>query len=95
MQLTGFPSVRYDTHVVIPVRVTGAKSGDVEGWSAEITEAKRTKLCVKISSPPDCLIGRYKMFVSTKVGGIHDFRFSLEDRIFVLFNPWCKGTYSN
>ena len=75
----------------MPVRPIVATSDDTDEWRAKVMKAEGTKLTVKISIPSDCLIGRYKMGVRTRVGGDFAFRLAFEEHIYVLFNPWCEG----
>ena len=68
-------------------------SCDKDGWSVTATEVNEEKVTVAIVTEPDCCIGKYALFVETKLkSGGEDFsRAELDETLYVLFNPWCEG----
>ena len=59
-----------------------------------------TTLRLKIKSPADTIIGRWKLFVNTFLKKEKDMsdeekegirRYAYPQPVYILFNPWCKG----
>ena len=83
----------------IPISFDTSKttSDAVVGWEATVKEISAKTVTVSITSEPDSNIGKYELYVQTKLEN-----FSKEDNftvhehdgyIYMLFNPWCKGLY--
>ncbi|XP_027006519.1 protein-glutamine gamma-glutamyltransferase K [Tachysurus fulvidraco] len=81
------PLVSKGTHIIIPVM---EELQDL-CWEAKVVEQNANRIKLSINSPPDAVIGKYKLTVSTRSTGsesvtTHD----PEKDIYMLFNPWCK-----
>uniref|UniRef100_A0A8C9SYC9 Protein-glutamine gamma-glutamyltransferase K n=1 Tax=Scleropages formosus TaxID=113540 RepID=A0A8C9SYC9_SCLFO len=82
------PQVSKGTHVIIPL------VDELENvcWQSQITEQSGNRVQLLVSSPPNALIGRYQLTVTTgcakgEATSTHD----PASDIYMLFNPWCEG----
>ncbi|XP_008113742.1 protein-glutamine gamma-glutamyltransferase 4 isoform X2 [Anolis carolinensis] len=56
-------------------------------WHAEIYQTDEEKCVIAVTSPPDAMVGKYRLDLITG-SNTHNFR----DAVFyVLFNPWCEA----
>lgn len=62
-------------------------------WSAVVTSLKESTVDVSVTSPADAIIGRYQLYVETRLAGDDGKslrRYEMEeDDIVIIFNPWC------
>ena len=71
-----------------------APAVDDDGWYAVSKNHRKNALEVNIISPPDAIVGRYKIFIETVTGDGEDAvieRQKFPDSFILLFNAWCKG----
>lgn len=64
------------------------------GWSAVVSSIKESVIAVSVTAPAEAIIGRYQIYVETRVNGLDDEkslrRYEMEnDDVIVIFNPWC------
>ncbi|CAE1321058.1 TGM1 [Acanthosepion pharaonis] len=62
-------------------------------WKAKYVELKGNTIKIEVTPTANVLVGVYKVYLETK--NINDpedtpERYQLQDKIYVLFNPWCK-----
>ncbi|KAL4657186.1 transglutaminase 1 (K polypeptide epidermal type I, protein-glutamine-gamma-glutamyltransferase)-like [Arapaima gigas] len=83
-----FPQVSKGTHVIIPL----VEELEYKRWEAKMVEQNGNRVLLSVCSPPDALIGRYQLTVTTgcakgEATSTHD----PASDIYMLFNPWCEG----
>lgn len=66
------------------------KSDKSLAWSAILESTDDSKIRVKITTPHDCVIGKWRMDVDTKIINEGAYSYSWSTGIYVLFNPWNK-----
>uniref|UniRef100_UPI00358EFDF0 protein-glutamine gamma-glutamyltransferase K n=1 Tax=Myxine glutinosa TaxID=7769 RepID=UPI00358EFDF0 len=78
-----YPQVNKGTEVLLHP----SSSLPAREWGAYVKEVNHRHLILSLSSPPDCIVGRYKIDIGpeTEVCGYR----SSTTHVYVLFNPWC------
>lgn len=64
-------------------------------WGALIQSQKDKTLTLKMMTPPTCPVGQWKLQIDMvkKVDKkTAEFKYWQPGHIYILFNPWCKGT---
>ena len=67
---------------------------DPQEWGALILSQTENSLKLKVMTPPTCPVGRWKLkidVVKKEDTGTTVYRYNYVGRIYILFNPWCKG----
>ncbi|KAF5293128.1 hypothetical protein FQA39_LY13738 [Lamprigera yunnana] len=59
-------------------------------WNAIIDSFDDTNVKVHITPAADCIVGKWRMEVDTKIIDGDAYSYSWETDIYILFNPWCK-----
>lgn len=82
------PLVSKGTHIIIPLV---EEMQDLR-WEAKVVEQNANRIKLSINSPPNAIVGKYKLTVSTRSTenesvNMHD----PEKDLYILFNPWCEG----
>ncbi|XP_053570678.1 coagulation factor XIII A chain [Bombina bombina] len=82
-----YPQQSKGTYIPIPI-VDELETGK---WGAKITRNEMNSVNLTILSAPDCIIGKFRMYVAvlTQFGILRSSRNSETDT-YILFNPWCK-----
>ncbi|KAJ7313166.1 hypothetical protein JRQ81_004440 [Phrynocephalus forsythii] len=81
------PQVSKGTHILVPV----GSSLPGLGWSAEVTDMGTNTMCLRVSTSPSALIGKYQFSVKTRSkAGEYQAPFDPRYEIYILFNPWCS-----
>ncbi|XP_012267680.2 annulin isoform X2 [Athalia rosae] len=70
---------------VLPAGIEGEGS-----WRANIVSAMGNSIRMKIVSPADSKVGKWKMDIDTKWKNNGAVSFTLKSPIYVIFNPWCE-----
>ncbi|NXU55018.1 TGM3 glutamyltransferase, partial [Turnix velox] len=79
------PSKQHKTQVTFGISSTASK----DSWSAVLQSASSNSVSISISSPPNAIIGRYKLSIQSSSSGTSS---SAKLGTFVLlFNPWSSG----
>ncbi|XP_057325796.1 annulin-like isoform X1 [Microplitis mediator] len=82
------PQYGHGTFMVAPLLNPGEESEDA--WHATLYTREAQAIVIKISSPANAPIGKWKMEIDTKhkeSGGA--ISFNVEEPFYLLFNPWC------
>ncbi|KAM9308289.1 coagulation factor XIII A chain [Gastrophryne carolinensis] len=82
-----YPQQSKGTYIPIPI----VEELEVGKWGAKITLIEDNSVSLTILSAPDCIIGKFRMYVAvlTPYGILRTPRKSDTDT-YILFNPWCK-----
>ncbi|XP_069769618.1 coagulation factor XIII A chain-like isoform X2 [Narcine bancroftii] len=60
-------------------------------WGAKVKSVQGNNLCLSLLSPPDCIVGRFRMYVAIMTPyGIRRTARDKETDIYFIFNPWCE-----
>ncbi|XP_034948922.1 annulin-like [Chelonus insularis] len=89
--LTGvIASLKHGTHVIFPLRTD--EELPEKHWSATLLERKENSALIKIYSPADAIIGKWKIEIDAKSKTNPDLshHYNLKHLIYLLFNPWSK-----
>ena len=83
------PATSKGTHVIMPL----VEVATDPLWEATVVKQDGNRINLKVKSPPTAAIGRYRLTVETNCASgravsVHD----PANDIYLLFNPWCKGT---
>ncbi|KAM4689607.1 coagulation factor XIII A chain [Discoglossus pictus] len=82
-----YPQQSKGTYIPIPI------SDELETgkWGAKITRNEFNSVSLTILSAPDCIIGKFRMYVAvlTPFGILRSSR-NADTDTYILFNPWCK-----
>ncbi|XP_066508875.1 protein-glutamine gamma-glutamyltransferase K-like [Hoplias malabaricus] len=81
------PLVSKGTHVVIPL------VEDLEDlrWEAKIVEQNSNRIKLSVNSPPNAIIGLYKLSIATHCPERESVTmYDPNKEIYILFNPWCE-----
>ncbi|KAK2090986.1 Protein-glutamine gamma-glutamyltransferase 4, partial [Saguinus oedipus] len=85
LSLTGLnPSIARHTLVELDPRTPS----DHHDWQASLHDESGKEVTVAVTSTPNAIVGHYQLHVKT---GSHILK-SEENILYLLFNPWCKGT---
>uniref|UniRef100_A0A8C4Q5U7 Transglutaminase 1 n=1 Tax=Eptatretus burgeri TaxID=7764 RepID=A0A8C4Q5U7_EPTBU len=57
-------------------------------WGAYVKDVDHHNLILSLSSPPHCIIGRYKIDIGPETEEVCGYR-SSTTYVYILFNPWC------
>ncbi|XP_048364457.1 coagulation factor XIII A chain [Sphaerodactylus townsendi] len=81
-----YPQPNKGTYIQIPL-VTELESGK---WGAKVTHSQNNSVSVTISSAPNCIVGKFRMYIAvlTPYGILRTRRNPATDT-YILFNPWC------
>ncbi|XP_053105209.1 coagulation factor XIII A chain isoform X2 [Hemicordylus capensis] len=81
-----YPQPNKGTYIRVPV-VQELESGK---WGAIITQSADSSMSLTIKSAPDCIVGKFRMYIAvmTPVGILRTKRNPDRDT-YILFNPWC------
>lgn len=84
-----YPQRSKGTYIPIPI----VEELEVGKWGAKINHVEENFVSLTILSAPDCIIGKFRMYVAvlTPYGILRTPRKADIDT-YILFNPWCKGT---
>ncbi|KAM5157448.1 coagulation factor XIII A chain [Mantella aurantiaca] len=82
-----YPQQSKGTYIPIPI----VEEPEVGKWGAKITLIEDNSVNMTILSAPDCIVGKFRMYVAilTPYGILRTPRKSDTDT-YILFNPWCK-----
>lgn len=76
------------THMIIPL----VEELQDLCWEAKVVEQNANRIKLSINSPPNAVIGKYKLTVSTRSTESEAVNtYDPEKNIYMLFNPWCEG----
>lgn len=81
------PTLGHGTLVAIPLLQRSIKSG----WSAVLQSVEENVLTVSITAGADCVVAQWKMDIDCRLRDNGAISYSLDQDIFILFNPWCKN----
>ena len=69
-------------------------------WGAKIVKQSDSSIVIRIFTPPDCYVGKWKLKVTAvckkKIEGVEQPPTKTYEHprpIYILFNPWCKGEF--
>ncbi|XP_014288385.1 annulin [Halyomorpha halys] len=82
------PNYGQGTLIAVPLL---SKGKNKDSWKATVDNVHENFLTVQISPSVDCVVGKYKMEIDSKLmktGKAVSFKF--KDPVYILFNPWCK-----
>ena len=84
------PSPSRGTHVeIIP-----ASKLEPKRWGAYVLAQNGNILKLHVMTPPTCAVGRWELKIDVIEKGETStitYRYNDKGRIYILFNPWCKG----
>ncbi|XP_072267856.1 coagulation factor XIII A chain isoform X2 [Pyxicephalus adspersus] len=82
-----YPQQSKGTYIPIPI----VEELEVGKWGVKITYIDGNSVSLSIISAPDCIIGKFRMYIAvlTPYGILRTARRSDTDT-YILFNPWCK-----
>ncbi|XP_034427954.1 coagulation factor XIII A chain-like [Hippoglossus hippoglossus] len=79
------PAVTKNSKVIVPF---GSRVGST--WLGQIRETQGESLLVGITPTPDAIMGKYRIYVATKVnGGLQRTSRDISTDMYLLFNAWC------
>ncbi|CAH2284253.1 coagulation factor XIII A chain [Pelobates cultripes] len=82
-----YPQQSKGTYIPIPI----VDKLEVGKWGAIITRKEHNSVNLTILSAPDCIIGKFRMYVAVLTPhGIMRTNRNAETDTYILFNPWCK-----
>ncbi|XP_055935337.1 annulin-like isoform X1 [Argiope bruennichi] len=88
------PSYSQNTEVLIPVVLEDEKEKVPAPWEAKVLEAETKTLTLEVTPAPNCIVGEWILEVDSRLKddkNAPDFRYKVNDPIFILFNPWCEA----
>lgn len=59
-------------------------------WSAVIEEQTDNNITVHVTPSPECIVGKWKLEVDTKIINDGAYSYSWSTGIYILYNPWCR-----
>lgn len=87
------PQLGKGTLIYLPITSNRDFTKDAGKWDARTHHVEGSTITAQIQVPASIAVGVWKLRVSTKQQGSkliksHD----VTESIYILFNPWCKGT---
>uniref|UniRef100_A0AAR2LG36 Protein-glutamine gamma-glutamyltransferase K n=1 Tax=Pygocentrus nattereri TaxID=42514 RepID=A0AAR2LG36_PYGNA len=81
------PLVSKGTHVVIPL----VEELQDLCWEAKIVEQNSNRIKLSVNSPPNGIVGQYKLTITTQSPESESVStYDPDKKIYMLFNPWCE-----
>ncbi|XP_067857890.1 coagulation factor XIII A chain-like isoform X2 [Heptranchias perlo] len=82
-----YPDITKGTYIPIYIQ----EELERRKWGAKVKTISNNTLSLSVMSPPDCIVGRFRMYVAimTPYGIRRTARDPTTD-IYILFNPWCE-----
>lgn len=92
------PQESKGTVVRIPLKLEadGDSHDLAKTWNGTTTVINEKTMTVSVTSPEDASVGRYEIFVESKLVGKEAAelnRYEHEDTFIMLFNSWCPGRF--
>ena len=90
------PSESKNTRASLSCRPSQLKHKSKNGWSLTISGYQGTQMDLIVATPPNAVVGSWHMTVITTFkdkGGQTKESVCPVYGIYLLFNPWCKGTF--
>ncbi|XP_068092949.1 coagulation factor XIII A chain [Hyperolius riggenbachi] len=82
-----YPQQSKGTYIPIPI----VEELEVGKWGAKITQSEGNSINLTILSSPDCIIGKFRLYVAVLTPyGIKRTARRADTDTYILFNPWCK-----
>ena len=81
-------SKRTEVHLSLSSKV------NTKGWDAKIESKGENTIKVRVTTPANCFVGKWTLLIDNvkETGGSYEVhRYYHEPKIYILFNPWCKG----
>lgn len=66
-------------------------------WGAKIESCDENSIVLQVYTPSNCVIGHWDFSVESFLqdeDGSKVFRYEHQEPIYILFNPWCRGSNS-
>ncbi|KAL1124024.1 hypothetical protein AAG570_001794 [Ranatra chinensis] len=83
------PSYGQGTLVGVPLLAKGMTSDG--NWSAHYESSVENVLTIQITPAPDCVVGKWKLDIDTKLKNDGALSYTYKGAIYILFNAWCKS----
>lgn len=81
------------TMVLVPIEYESNSVMPSEGWKAKFLTENENWMTVEVQSAANSIVGEWILEVDSKLNpgfGEETLRYTVNDTIFILFNPWCK-----
>ncbi|RWS15713.1 hemocyte protein-glutamine gamma-glutamyltransferase-like protein [Dinothrombium tinctorium] len=85
------PQLGKGTLIYLPVTSKREFTKEKSKWDARMHNVEGNVVTVQVHIPANVAVGIWKLRISTKQQGSRNIKsFDVRERIYVLFNPWCK-----
>lgn len=63
-------------------------------WSAQVKVIEDRSVTISVQTAPEAIVGKWLLHIDTKVKDevTEVMRYTHQYPVYLLFNPWCKGT---